>query len=73
MNIVRINSGSEEIPCLPPHFAETRSLAEDEIVDILLCGTPKSWQREMDRQGFDPLTQTPMHVVAFVEWIETAE
>jgi len=71
MNIMHINS--EEIPCLPPHFTETQSLAEDEIADILLYGTPKSWQREMDCQGFDPLMQTPMQVVAFMEWIETSE
>jgi len=41
MNITRINS--EEIPKLPPKFDKTQSLAEDEIVDILLHGTPKSW------------------------------
>jgi len=71
MNITCINS--EVIPCLPRHFAKTQSLAEDEIVDILLYGTPKSWQREMDHQGFDPLTQTPMQVVAFMERIEASE
>ena len=71
MNITRINS--EEIPKLPPKFDETQSLAEDEIVDILLYGTPKSWQKEMDRQGFDPLGHTPMEVVAFMERIEASE
>jgi len=40
MNIMHINS--EEIPRLPPYFTETQSLAKDEIVDILLYGTPKS-------------------------------
>jgi len=65
-NITRINS-------LPPKFDETQSLAEDEIVDILLYGTPKSWQKEMDRQGFDPLGHTPMEVVAFMERIEASE
>jgi len=64
MNIARINS--EEIPKLPPKFDETQSLAEDKIVDILLYGTPKSWQKEMNRQGFDPLGHTPMEVVAFM-------
>jgi len=71
MNIVCINL--EEIPRLPPYFTKTQSLAEDEIVDSLLYGTPKSWQREIDRQGFDPLTQTPMQVVAFMEQIEASE
>ena len=27
-------------------------------MDILLFGTPKSWQKEMDRQGYDPLENT---------------
>jgi len=73
MNITRINS--EEIPKLPPKFDETQSLlvAEDEIVDIPLYETSKSWQKEMDRQGFDPLGHTPMEVVAFMEWIEASE
>jgi len=70
MNITRINS--EEIPKLPPKFDETQSLAEDEIVDILLHRTPKSWQKEMDRQGFDPLGHTPVEVVAFMKRIEAS-
>jgi len=71
MNITRINS--EEIPKLTPKFDETQSLAEDKIVDILMCETPKSWQKEMDRQGFDPLGHAPMEVVAFMEWIKSCE
>jgi len=39
---------------------------------IQLCGTPKSWQREMDCQGFDPLTRTQTQAVAFMEWVETS-
>jgi len=45
-------------------------LSEDEIIDILLFGTPKSWQREMDRQGFDPLASSPSEVLAFMERID---
>ena len=71
MNIACINS--EEIPKLPPKFDETQSPAEDKIVDILLHRTPKSWQKEMDRQGFDPLGHTLMEVVSFMERIEAAE
>jgi len=48
-------------------------LSEDEIIDILLFGTPKSWQREMDHQGFDPLASSPSEVVAFMECIEMSE
>jgi len=48
-------------------------LTPDEIIDILLFGTPKSWQREMDCQGFDPLAKTVTEVVEFMEHIEMSE
>jgi len=71
MHIICINT--QEIPRLPPHFNNAQSLSDDEIVDILLFGTPKSWQREMDRQGLDPLASTPHDVVAFMQRIEMSE
>ena len=71
MHVMRINA--EEIPRLPPLYSTMQSLGEDEVVDILLYGTPKSWQREMDRQGFDPLLHTPTEVVDFMERIESSE
>jgi len=71
INITRVNS--EEILKLPPKFDETQSLAEDKIVDILLYGTPKSWQKEMDHQGFDPLGHAPMEVISFMERIDASE
>ena len=71
MNIQRIND--EEIPRLPPNFNEAQKIQPDELIDILLFGTPKSWQREMDRQGFDPLTHTTQQVIDFMERIEMTE
>jgi len=71
MHIIRINH--QELPRLPPNFNDAQRLSDDEIIDILLFGTPKSWQREMDRQGFDPLSQTPQEVVEFMERIEMSE
>ena len=71
MHLMRINA--EEIPRCPPSYDIAQCLSEDELVDILLFGTPKSWQREMDRQGFDPLAKTPAEVVAFMERIEMSE
>jgi hypothetical protein len=63
----------EEIPNLPP-FNNTQYLRDDEMIDILLFGTPKSWQKEMDRQGFDPFDAgSPSAVVDFMEQVETAE
>jgi len=71
MHILRINT--QEVPRLPPNFNNAQSLGNDEIIDILLFGMPKSWQREMDRQGVDPLVSTPHQVVAFMERIEMLE
>ena len=69
-NLSRINN--DEIPMLPP-FGNSQNLNADEILDIILFGTPKSWQREMDRQGFDPIENDIDQVVSFMENVETAE
>jgi hypothetical protein len=39
----------DEIPQLPP-FAPDQELSNDELLDIILYGIPKSWVKEMDRQ-----------------------
>jgi len=67
----RINT--EEIPYLPPYGGQTQALSDDEISDILLFGVPKSWIREMDRQGKDPVYMTTVDLVLFLEQIELAE
>ena len=69
-NLTRINS--EEIPCLPPFHAQ-QGLTLDEILDILLYGTPRSWQNEMDRQGFDPLEKGWYATIDFMENLEELE
>ena len=71
LHVNRINH--EEIPELPPNYNTAQSLGPDEISDILLYGTPKSWQREMDRQGFDPMAKTTQEIVQFMENIEMSE
>jgi len=62
MRIYRINT--KEIPCCLPAFNHTQCLSDNEIVEILLFGTPKSWQREMDHQGIDPMTRNAYTVSA---------
>jgi len=71
MHIYRINS--DEIARCPPAFNSTQCLTSDEIIDILLFDTPKSWQREMDHQGFDPLAKTVTEAAEFMERIEMSE
>ena len=48
-------------------------MSEDELLDIVLFGTPNSWKREMERQGIDPLEKGLHAAVNFVEQIEAAE
>jgi hypothetical protein len=67
-NIIRMNN--EELPELYPY---DRALANDEIVDILLWGVPRSWIRQMDLQGKDPDEMTAVQVVQFFEQIEESE
>lgn len=71
--LVHLNRmNNEEVPNLPPYEAN-QGLSDDELVEIVLFAVPKSWNREMDRQGFDPIMKTPEQVVDFLERIETAE
>ena len=67
----RINH--EELPRCPPNFQEAQKLSDDELLDILLFGTPKSWQRDMEKQQFDPLEHTMTDVVEYMEGLEAAE
>ena len=69
-HLIRINS--EEIPNLPP-FSTNQELSVDELIDIICFGIPKSWIKEMDRQGFDPVSKSANEVITFCEQIETAE
>ena len=64
---------TEELVGLPPAFDQTQRLSEEEMIDIVLFGTPRSWQNEMDRQGFDPMTKTLAEVIDFMENIEATE
>ena len=69
-NLYHINT--QEIPSLPP-FGTCQSFCEDKFIDIILYGTPGSWAREMECQGFDPMDHTAEEVVAFMEQLESAE
>ena len=69
-NLQRLNE--EELPNLPP-FGVGQNLTQDEMLDILLFGTPRSWQNEMERQGFDPMEKTIQEVVDFMENLESVE
>lgn len=69
-NLYRINE--QEIPALPP-FDVTNKFRDDELIDIISYGTPKSWAKEMDRQGFDPMDKNIEDVIAFMEQLEASD
>jgi hypothetical protein len=51
-----------EIPELPP-FAADQELSNNELLDIILYGIPKSWVKEMDKQDFDPFTREDIQML----------
>ena len=69
-HLLRMNYN--EVGNLPP-YATNQTLSQDELLDIILFGTPKSWQREMDRQGFDPMMMSLNELIDFMEQIESSE
>ncbi len=69
-HLTRINY--DELPLLPP-FEADQGLSTDELIDIIIFGCPKSWSKEMEKQGFDPLTKSLIQVVDFLERIEATE
>ena len=69
-HITRINN--EEMNNLPP-FAADQYLRQDEIIDIVLNGVPRSWTREMDKLDFDPIEKTLVEVIQFCERMEASE
>ena len=70
LNLLCVNN--KELPNLPP-FSQDNMLSNNELLDILLFGTPRSWQKEMDRQNFDPLVNGLAASVDFMEAVESTE
>lgn len=69
-SLMKLNT--EEIPFLPP-FGANQTLTEDEIIEIILNACPNSWSQEMDRQDFDPESQSIRSLLQFCERIEQLE
>ena len=45
---------NEEITGLPPAFDDTQKLSNEEMMDVILFGAPRTWQNEMGRQALTP-------------------
>ena len=64
----------DELPWLPPAVTG-QQLSDDELIDIVTFGIPKSWTKEMDRQDFNPYQSNVnlLDLVNFCERLESAE
>ena len=62
----------EEIPMLPPH-GPNQSIASDEMLEIITYAVPRSWIKEMEKQGGDPLVMGLQLTIQFFEQIEASE
>jgi hypothetical protein len=67
-----IHINNEELPNLPP-FGTRQALTQDKMIDILLHGTPSSWQNKMECQGFNPVASVANKVVDFMENIKAVK
>lgn len=70
--VARINEINASLDQFPP-FAANQQLPNDEIMDLLNGGIPKSWSTQMILQGFDPIEHTTNEFVEFCERLETTE
>jgi hypothetical protein len=56
-----------------PPFAPNQALADDELIEILEFAIPKTWQKQMIKQNFDPQANTIAAFVQFCERMESTE
>jgi hypothetical protein len=68
--LVYINT--QELPMIPP-FGINQSYTNDELVDIMLFGTPPEWLHKMDQMGFNPARSDSVALLRFMENCEAAE
>lgn len=69
--VVEINSHSPSF--LPINDVKPEKLPEDELLDLLECGVPDSWQKNMMLQNHNPLNGTLEEFISFCECSEQVE
>ena len=72
--IVRLRDLNEQLKHFPPFNPEAQQkLPDDELIEIVEHSIPRTWQREMTVQGFDPIEHSLQELSEFCERQETAE
>ena len=56
-----------------PDYTEAQAMDDDDLKEILEHAIPASWQKEMTRQGFEPINNTLNEFVEFCERMEVTE
>jgi hypothetical protein len=71
--IRELNAYLPLFPAATPGGPVVTSLEDDEIVDLMEYGIPRSWQRKMIEHDFDSVTSTIPDFVDFCERMESIE
>ena len=67
LHLMKINN--DEILQLPP-FKPNQAFEKDELSKIILFGVPMQWQREMEKQNFDPDLHSYRELIDFCKRME---
>jgi hypothetical protein len=69
--LVELNAYLPKFPTAAPGQATVAKLEDDEIVDIMEFGVPRSWQRKMIEHDFDVMTASIHDFVDFCDRMES--
>ena len=56
-----------------PDYTTAQAMDDDDLKEILEHAIPSAWQKEMTRQGFEPINHTLNDIVEFCERMEVTE
>ena len=70
--VARIYKLNKYLKEFPP-FGKQQALLEDKLVELVECGIPNVWQKQMVMQGFDPINHTMRDLINFTERLEVVE
>ena len=54
-------------------FGENQALSDDQLVELVECGIPNAWQKQMVVQGFELIDHTLHDLINFAERLEVTE
>ncbi len=70
--VARVNEINKYLDSFPP-FHDDQKLSEEDLLELLEFGLPKSWQNQMTLQGFVPSDKTMAEFLEFCDRLEMTE